>query len=250
MPRKSSRTPTSTELLFALEKRDRKVAFFLWQIEGWQASAGAATCAAMKRPSSFIRNVFVALLSLPLMAAAPAAEPGLSIRLAHDSPRERETAAQLQRLLQANDVSRWTFTRDIVIAERERPHSHPVLTLSTRHLRDDDLALSTFVHEQLHHFLDVHPVERAAAVKALRRLYPRIPVGYPDGSDDEAGNYDHLLIIYVEQFADVELMGELRAHAVMQFWAGDHYRWLYREMLRDPRKIGAIVKAQGLIPKG
>ena len=28
--------------------------------------------------------------------------------------------------------------------------SHPVLTLHTRHRRDDDLLLSTFLHEQLH----------------------------------------------------------------------------------------------------
>lgn len=198
-----------------------------------------------------IRHTLLALLlPLALMRSTAAATPELNIRLAHDSPREQATAAQLQRLAQAYDLSRWTFTRDIVIDENEIPHSHPVLTLHARHLKDDDLLLSTFVHEQTHHFLSQHPVEREAAVRTLKKLYPRMPVGYPDGSNTAEVNYDHLLIIFIEQVADRELMGELRSQAVMQFWSGDHYRWLYREVLRNPEKIGAIIKAQGLMPKG
>jgi len=208
----------------------------------------AASSRAMK--TSSFRRLLALLLPLTLMQAAPAADPGLSsglsIRLAHDSERERQTAAQLERLVQAYDVSRWIHTRDIVIDETEIPHSHPVLTLHARHLKDDDLLLSTFVHEQTHRYLDEHPAERAAAVRALRRLYPRIPVGYPDGSDSAEVNYDHLIVIYTEYRADQRLMGELRARAVMEFFANDHYRWLYREILRDPERVGAVVKANGL----
>lgn len=196
------------------------------------------------------RGLAALLLPLAFVAPASAADAGLSIRLAHDSERERQTQTQLERLLQANDLSRWTATHDIVIDEEAIPHSHPVLTLHTRHLKDDDLLLSTFVHEQTHWFLAAHPAERAAAVRELKRLFPRIPVGYPEGSNDAAGNYDHLLVIYTEYRADQRLMGELRARAVMQFWAGDHYRWLYRELLSDPEKVGAVAKAHGLIPKG
>ena len=188
--------------------------------------------------------VALALAATSLFATAQ--DAGLRIKLAHDSERERQTAAQLERLLQAYDVSRWTFTRDIVIDETEIPHSHPVLTLHARHLKDDDLLLSTFVHEQNHRFLDEHPAERAAAVRELRRLYPRIPIGYPEGSDSAEVNYDHLIIIYNEYRADQRLMGELRARAVMQFLASDHYRWLYREVLRDAEKVGAVVKAHKL----
>ncbi len=187
-----------------------------------------------------------ALAFLAFSGTASAADPGLKISLAHDSERERQTQAQLERLLQTYDVSRWVHTRDIVIDETEIPHSHPVLTLHARHLKDDDLLLSTFVHEQTHHMLDEHPAERAAAVRALRKLYPRIPVGYPEGSDSAEVNYDHLIIIYIEYRADQRLMGELRARAVMEFFAHDHYRWLYRELLRDPEKVGRIVKANGL----
>lgn len=188
----------------------------------------------------------IALLSLSLMRPAGGADAGLTIKLAHDSERERQTQAQLERLLQTYDLSRWIHTRDIVIDETEIPHSHPVLTLHARHLKDDDLLLSTFVHEQTHHLLEQHPEERAAAVRELRRLYPRIPIGFPDGSDSAEVNYDHLLIIYTEYRADQRLMGELRARAVMEFLAHDHYRWLYREVLRDPEKVGRVVKAHRL----
>lgn len=193
-----------------------------------------------------LRHLLALLLPLLFAKAAAAAEPGVSIRLAHDSEHERQTAAQLERLLQTYDLSRWIVTRDVVIDETEIPHSHPVLTLHTRHLKDDDLLLSTFLHEQGHWALAEHPGERAAAVRELRRLFPRIPIGYPEGSDGAEVNYDHLLIIYAEYRADQKLMGELRAKAVMQFWAGDHYRWLYREVLRDPEKVGAVAKAHGL----
>ena len=188
----------------------------------------------------------LALGLLLLANGAASAAVDLKISLAHDSERERQTQVQLERLLQTYDVSRWVHTRDIVIDDTEIPHSHPVLTLHARHLKDDDLLLSTFVHEQTHWFLDEHPAERAAAVRDLRRHFPHIPVGYPEGSDGAEVNYDHLIIIYIEYRADQRLMGELRARAVMEFLAHDHYRWLYRELLRDPEKVGRVVKAHSL----
>lgn len=196
-----------------------------------------------------LRPFLLALvLPLALTRAATAAPGTLNIRLAHDSADERATAAQLQRLNDAHDLARWTFTRDVVIDDDAIPHSHPVLTLHTRHLMSDDLLLSTYVHEQLHHHLDAHAAERAAAVRELKRLYPRIPVGYPEGSDGAEGNYDHLIVISNERQADIVLMGELRAHAVMQFWADDHYRWLYRAVLRDPGRMAKVVRTHQLAP--
>ena len=42
------------------------------------------------------------------------------------------------RLLRTYDLSPWFFTNVIVIDEKAVPHSHPVLTLYTRHGRDDE----------------------------------------------------------------------------------------------------------------
>jgi len=42
------------------------------------------------------------------------------------------------------------------------------------------------------------------------------------------------------------VLGEERTAAVMQFWAGDHYRWVYRTVLADGAKIDEILKRHGL----
>jgi len=195
------------------------------------------------------------LLSLVLgfaAAALPAQAPpaGLDIKLAHGDAAEVQTRDQLLRLLKTCDVERWTFTRSLVIDSTPGviPHSHPVLTLSTRHRKDDDLLLSTFVHENLHHFLTQHSEQTDAAKRELRKIFPKLPVGYPDGADSEDSGYLHLIVNYLEYQADKELLGDLRAFTVFQFWTVDHYRWLYRRIFEDGYQIGPVVRKHGLFP--
>lgn len=192
-------------------------------------------------------GLLLGALTAPTVHAAEAPIV-VSISTAHRSDAEKRTAAQLERLLKTYDASAWAFTRTVVIDETDIPHSHPVLTLHARHLLDDELLLSTYLHEQLHWFLSEHPKEMQAAVADLRRLYPRIPVGFPQGSSDEAGNYEHLIVTYLEYQADRSLLGALKAQQVMQFWSTDHYTWLYRNLLKDDSKIRTIVKKHKLIP--
>ena len=142
------------------------------------------------------------------------------------------------------------FTRAIQIDESAIPHSHPVLTLHTRHLKDDDLLLSTFVHEQLHWFLVQNEKETQEAMKELRLLFPKVPVGFPEGSENDESTYLHLLVNYLEYQADKELLGELRARQVMEFWSTDHYTWIYRTVLERGRDIGNILLKHGLMPPG
>jgi non-ribosomal peptide synthetase component F len=79
--------------------------------------------------------------------------PGLRIELGQDSEREKETADLLSALVQSYDLRAWTFTRTVRIEEGVIPHSHPVLTLNTRHLEDREQLLALFLHEQIHWFL-------------------------------------------------------------------------------------------------
>src|ERR1700752_4894396 len=123
-----------------------------------------------------------------------ALESGLTIRTAHNSAPELATKTQLERLIAAHDLRQWTFTHEIVIDEKSIPHSHPVLTLHTRHLKQDDELLSTYLHEQLHWFLTRHPAEARAAEEDLKALYPDVPVGYPEGANDRESTYLHLLV--------------------------------------------------------
>jgi hypothetical protein len=179
------------------------------------------------------------------------AHVALKISLVHNSATERDTRDQLDRLLNKYDLSKWTYTKEIVIDDDAIPHSDPVLTLHTRHLQDDDLLLSTFVHEQMHRFLALRPAEDFDRAKTdLRRLFPDIPVGFPQGSSSGEGNYEHLLVIWLEYRADLELLGELRARQVMEFWAADHYTWIYQKILdgRVRAQISAIIQNHRLAP--
>jgi hypothetical protein len=197
-----------------------------------------------------------AILTLSLLVSAAVAQVNAAIaapesdkvriRTAHDSAPELATKAQLEHLLAAYDARQWTFTHEVLIDEKSIPHSHPVLTLHTRHLKQDDELLSTYVHEQLHWFLVRYPEETKAAEQDLAKLYPDVPVGYPEGANDKESTYLHLLVCRLEQKADLALLGPQRTADVMQFWAGDHYRWVYRTVLADGAKIDAILEHHDL----
>jgi hypothetical protein len=195
-----------------------------------------------------MKRILLASLVALILNAAPHAQEKFDISLAHGSREEAQTKAQLQRLLGAYELSKWVFTKSIVIDERAIPHSHPTLTLSARHVKDDELLLSTFVHEQLHWFVSQRDKETEAAIQELRAMFPKIPVGYPEGAENERSNYVHLLVIYLEYRADRELLGELKARQVMEFWAADHYTWIYKTVLERPRDIGNIAFKHKLVP--
>lgn len=197
-------------------------------------------------PSSIGTGIL--LLALGLANSALGASPQLSISLKHGDAKERATQSQLERLLSQYGLAQWIFTTSVVIDEDAVPHSHPILTLHTRHLKDDDLLLSTFVHEQAHWFFEQHRGDAAKAVAELRGLYPSIPVGFPEGSSDSDGNYEHLVVVYLEYEADRRLLGELRAWQAMAFWSQDHYTWVYRTVLSDRVRLRELVRKYHLEP--
>jgi hypothetical protein len=100
----------------------------------------------------------------------------------------RGTKEPLTRILATYDLSIYTFTHDVIIDQKAIPQSPPVLTLHTRHLGSNDILLSTYVHEQLHCYLEAHLTQAEAAERGLRKLYRSVPVGYPEGAQDEGAS--------------------------------------------------------------
>ena len=82
----------------------------------------------------------------------------------------------------------------------------------------------------------------------MRALFPKVPVGFPEGAESEDSTYLHLLVNYLEYRADKELLGELKARQVMDFWSTDHYRWVYKTVLERTRDIGNIALKYKLVP--
>lgn len=195
-----------------------------------------------------MKNILALTLIALLLSTASYAQNNIDIALKQGTKDEEQTRAQLQRLLKTYDVSKWIFTRSILIEANTIPHSHPILTLSTRHVKDDDLLLSTFVHEQCHWFLVQNEKETEEAKKELRVMFPKVPVSPPEGASDEESTYLHLIVVYLEYRADRELLGELKARQVMEFWATDHYTWIYKTILERARDIGGIALKHKLIP--
>jgi hypothetical protein len=201
----------------------------------------------LKKEFTVFLKLILTLVFLFFSCMSYADEP-VEISFAHNANDEIQTGEQLKGLFKKYDLSKWIVTKNIIIDNDSIPHSHPVLTLHTRHKRDDELLLSTFIHEQMHWYLVQHQQATTAAVIELKKLYPDTPVGFPEGSNTEEGNYEHLLVIDLEWKADRELFGELTARQIMEFWAGDHYTWIYRTVLDHRRKIDHILDAHNLVP--
>ena len=191
------------------------------------------------------RSLAAGLLLIVFAGVAHAGDT-VRIELKNNTGAELQTKEQLERLLASYDLAKYTITREVIIDEHSIPHSDPVLTLHTRHLHSDDQLLSTYVHEQLHWYLSAHREQMQSAVAELRKLYPKVPVGYPDGADDEFSTYVHLIVCYLEMKADRRLLGPDRADAVMKFWAGDHYRWDYRTVMDDEKTVAEVINRANL----
>lgn len=105
------------------------------------------------------------------------------IKLAHSDSPEIKTKNQLLKLMSAYDLSKWLFTKTVIIESGYTivPHSYPVLTLNTRHLRNNDLLLSTFIHEELHWY--INSLSNKNEILSLSKEgFPRPKEEFPDGS--------------------------------------------------------------------
>lgn len=150
--------------------------------------------------------------------------------------REDQTDRQLRRILGSYPVSDWVFTRDIRIEANAVPHSHPVLTLNTRHLDDDHQLLATFIHEQLHWGvtkLDAHVVAQ------LAQRHPDLPIGAPDGCRSTLSNYLHIVICSFEHHALTTLLGPTAARATLQ--RQTHYKRIYEVVLADHDRLMPLI---------
>ena len=188
------------------------------------------------------------LLALAVLLAACATGRGgddaVEIKTAHNSEGELRKAAQIQRLIDQYDLSKWTFTRTVVVDDKARiSHSHPVLTLDVADKAyPDDVELAAYVHEQIHWLETANPQKTEAAIAEFRKMYPDAPKRGPEGARDEYSTYLHLLVCHLEFEAMKELVGEERARAAMQ---KPYYRWVYRTVLAENDRIAEVVKRAG-----
>ena len=193
----------------------------------------------MPEPVGILSSSFIASLFF-CFSLQTAGE--IEISLKNNSKSEMVTKAELQKLLGSHELSKWTFTRKIMIEDNVIPHSHPVLTLNTREA--GRILLATYVHEQIHWFLSDNRKRTDQAIAELRELYPKVPVGNPDGARNELSTYLHLIVNYLEYEAMKELVGESKARKIME--RKRYYKWIYKTVLKDGASVREIVERNDL----
>ena len=195
-----------------------------------------------------LRVAWLFALGLALTAATEGTRIPVDIELATGTAREKAAEAQLRRLLETFDLEPLLFTTRVRIQSRVIPHSHPVLTLNTRHLEDDERQLATFIHEQMHWYSVETGAAFGAAMTELRRLYPEVPVGGDQGARNEHSSYLHLIICLLEYDGLARYLGPERARQVIA--RTDVYRWIYDKVLNDEPTIRGVMDRHGLALPG
>ena len=162
----------------------------------------------------------------------PAINDPMVIKTHKNSITELDTKKQLEALLQQYDVEPYLYTKEILIQDSTIPHSHPILTISTRYATEE-LLLSTFIHEQMHWY-SLHKNEAFEALMTdIKEKYPTVPTAMPEGGGSEEGTYMHIAINYLEYKGLKELVGEEKANGVLEYLKNHHYTWIYETVEKD-----------------
>jgi len=189
-----------------------------------------------------MKTLLSCCIAILLFCTLSRAQDKIEISLKNSSKSEAQLRERLQKLLQQYDLSKWIFTRKILIEDKVIPHSHPVLTLNTK--EDGDVLLATFVHEQIHWFLSANFDRTEKAKAELKSIYPKVPVGSPDGARNKESTYLHLIVNYLEYEAMRELVGDVRAKEV--FEGKGYYGWIYKTALTDASRIKDVLERNRL----
>lgn len=169
---------------------------------------------------------------------AMAQSPEITFTTKNDTDREKAVIPRVQEILDTHDLTKWIFTDKVMIEAFAIPHSHPVLTLNTKPQSQDEL-LSTFIHEQLHWYVDGNKDSEQKAIAEFKKKYKNVPHGNREGARDEYSTYLHLIVCYLEFKSMVALVGEARAEKVMR--ETNHYTWIYETVLKDRESIGKTI---------
>ncbi len=150
-------------------------------------------------------------------------------------------------LAQVYDLSPFLYTKKINIESKVIPHSHPVLTLNTRHAENPKKILAMWMHEEIHWWMDKNPKATAAAVKELKKIYPDAPKGMGATADS---TFLHLLVCYLEMRTLALYVGEKESKVIIEdiMRKDKIYPWVYYQVLYKNFAIKKILKKHKLVP--
>lgn len=172
----------------------------------------------------------------------------VTIETRHGSEAEKRTRQLLLDVMAGHDLDRFTFTNRVVVDETAIPHSHPVLTMSTRFMvRSVDGALSDYLHEQLHWFVSSHRRASRAVNREWRRHFGTVPRAAGGGAKTRRSTLLHLTVNWLEQNALADVVGSDRATVVLNAKVEGHvYPWCYQQVRDHGEVIGETLRMHSL----
>ncbi len=166
----------------------------------------------------------------------PAKDEPVVIETFSGSESENSIKTRLTTILEKYDLEPYIYTKRIMIRDNTIPHSHPVLTLSTRDTTEE-LILSTFIHEQMHWYSLSRNDTFETLMEEIKAMYPTVPVQLPEGGGSEDGTYLHIAINYLEYKNLKQVLGDEEALKVLEHLKTHHYTWIYKTMENDYEKL-------------
>jgi hypothetical protein len=172
----------------------------------------------------------------------PGPASGVDIRLAHGTETEKDARAALLDVLAEHDLRCWMFTDLVTIDENLRfgGVSHPLTLSAALLLRRPAMALTVFLHEQLHWMEG--PGTEALAVEFSQR-WPD-PPPRPAGGTDARSTWTHLSVCALEYQSLAQILGVAAAEAELRQHHG--YSWIYEQILTEPEWFSGLLRSHGL----
>jgi hypothetical protein len=174
----------------------------------------------------------------------------IDVDVEHAQREAERVRGMLAALRRRHDLSRYEYARVVRIVPGSDTFAHPVLTLGNRFAENEDMLLSTYLHEQMHCYLwYLGTPERdmvAPFMDELVRRYPDAPVTLPDGARNYEATYSHLVVNWLEIAATSEFIGRERAIGVAR--ESHSYRWIYRTVIKDWDALGELYERHEIVP--
>ena len=190
-------------------------------------------------------NRGIAILLL-LCFAAVAKAGTVTIETASDDADEIEVAEKVLRLIDEYELANWMFTDQIIVDREARiPHSHPVLTLTTRYKDDQTELLSNIIHEQLHWFVLQDQSALGAAIDEVRERYPDAPDGPPAGARDLRSTLCHRVVCSLEYLALERKLGRDATEKLLL--SKPYYTWVFSTVVQDREVLREILTRNGIV---
>lgn len=147
------------------------------------------------------------------------------------------------------DLAAYEYTKQIRVAPCEVPHSHPILTLNTM-IRSEAPLLSIYLHEQMHWYVTWYsysnPTGWQSVWQSLKKLFPNVPVVFPQGAHTEASSYLHIIINWLQVESTASVLGREVAVSIAE--KNFVYSGIYTLVLGEWDRLDSLYREHGLMP--